>query len=440
MNYQNKSSSFYVSRDIQYLIGQKVVENTRFVDDGFFKIFCCPNFFRLSALDSIAKLSILTLNNAKIQFRSANGKDSLIIDLSKCVGYVYLKRLLELIVKYSFNAIKEIHLISLKDVDFDKFMGTLLILEGVVNVISLPYEFGNRRSKKMEKLIQNNLKTLVSLKHLTHPLVLPREMREKLVAIHTSTLRNGTLEREQDFFAFYTSGASLPPVLEPLATNGVSMRIEVHRLSQPFRAAERAFASHGCRSMDLLSKIVSLKFTSIILAAIETESINKLLNKLAKSQQVFPKLTNLEVEFKFLDAYPNNYSQLMYFDDEENDIVSPMALDTLNLSQILINWISSSNFPFKVFAKVCLSVDYVIGENENKNDVLERAMRETNLTLTGTRWAQIKWNNIVNYCSAREQVEINDQLKFEFALDYRSSTYSQKSYTDDVLFNIGHSL
>uniref|UniRef100_A0A915LQP8 Uncharacterized protein n=1 Tax=Meloidogyne javanica TaxID=6303 RepID=A0A915LQP8_MELJA len=74
MNYQNKSSSFYVSRDIQYLIGQKVVENTRFVDDGFFKIFCCPNFFRLSALDSIAKLSILTLNNAKIQFRSANGK------------------------------------------------------------------------------------------------------------------------------------------------------------------------------------------------------------------------------------------------------------------------------------------------------------------------------------------------------------------------------
>uniref|UniRef100_A0A915MLM0 Uncharacterized protein n=1 Tax=Meloidogyne javanica TaxID=6303 RepID=A0A915MLM0_MELJA len=81
------------------------------------------------------------------------------------------------------------------------------------------------------------------------------------------------------------------------------MRIEVHRLSQPFRAAERAFVSHGCRSMDLLSKIVSLKFTSIILAAIETESINKLLNKLAKSQQVFPKLTNLEVEFKFLDAY-----------------------------------------------------------------------------------------------------------------------------------------
>jgi len=46
-------------------------------------------------------------------------------------------------------------------------------------------------------------------------------------------------------------------------------------------------------------------------------------------------------------------------------------------------------------------------------------MRETNLTLTGTRWAQIKWNNVVNYCSAREQVEINDQLKFEFALDYR---------------------
>jgi len=60
----------------------------------------------------------------------------------------------------------------------------------------------------------------------------------------------------------------------------------------------------------------------------------------------------------------------MYFDDEENDIVSPMALDTINLAQILINWISSSNFPFKVFAKVCLSVDYVIGENENKNDVV----------------------------------------------------------------------
>uniref|UniRef100_A0A915LZ58 Uncharacterized protein n=1 Tax=Meloidogyne javanica TaxID=6303 RepID=A0A915LZ58_MELJA len=49
---------------------------------------------------------------------------------------------------------------------------------------------------------------------------------------------------------------------------------------------------------------------------------------------------------------PNNYSQLMYFDDEENDIVSPMALDTINLSQIIINWISSSNFPFKVFAKM----------------------------------------------------------------------------------------
>ena len=59
--------------------------------------------------------------------------------------------------------------------------------------------------------------------------------------------------------------------------------------------------------MDLLSKIVSLKFTSIILAAIETESINKLLNKLAKSQQVFPKLTNLEVEFKFLDAYVSSF-------------------------------------------------------------------------------------------------------------------------------------
>ncbi|KAL7070420.1 hypothetical protein ACQ4LE_010432 [Meloidogyne hapla] len=433
MNYQNIA----VSRDVQTLIGQKVVEKCRFVDDGFFKIFCCPNFYRLSALSSISRLSILTLNCAKIQLRSANGKDSLIIDLSKFSGYVYLKRLIELMFNYSGYCIKEIHFISLKDVDFDKLMGILQNLTGV-KVLSLPYEFANRRSKKMEKLIQNNVNSLVALKHLTHPLVLPREMRERLVAIHTSTLRNGTLEREQDFFAFYTSGASLPSVLEPLAKNGVSMRIEVHRLNKPFRSAKTAFASHGCRSMNLLSKIVLLKFTSIILSAIESKSIHKLLTNLVKAHQIFPKLTNLEVEFKLLDAYPNNYSQIT--DIEENDVVSPMALDSLNLSEILIGWINSQTFPFKVFAKVCLSVDYVLSENENKNEMLERAMRETTLSLTGTRWAQIKWNNIGSYCFAREQIEINEQSKFEYSLDYRSSIYSQKSYTDDVLFNIGHSL
>lgn len=55
--------------------------------------------------------------------------------------------------------------------------------------------------------------------------------------------------------------------------------------------------------MDLLSRIVILKFTSIILSVLDNPSVQKLLNKLTDAQHVFPKLTILEVELKLLDAY-----------------------------------------------------------------------------------------------------------------------------------------
>lgn len=62
-------------------------------------------------------------------------------------------------------------------------------------------------------------------------------------------------------------------------------------------------------------------------------------------------------------------------DDRENDVVSPMALDSIRLADLLIAWINSNTFSFKVFAKVCLSVDYVISENEDKNEMVKKFLK-----------------------------------------------------------------
>lgn len=46
-------------------------------------------------------------------------------------------------------------------------------------------------------------------------------------------------------------------------------------------------------------------------------------------------------------------------------------------------------------------------------------MRETNLSLTGTQWENIQWKFDGNNCLASKQIEINEQTKFEYLLDYR---------------------
>lgn len=77
-----------------------------------------------------------------------------------------------------------------------------------LTVLNLPYEFDsfgrNGNDKKLHKLIQKNARTLQSLHHLIHPISLPNEIRQKVIAINCATLRTGTLERvNQSLFPFW---------------------------------------------------------------------------------------------------------------------------------------------------------------------------------------------------------------------------------------------
>ena len=47
-----------------------------------------------------------------------------------------------------------------------------------------------------------------------------------------------------------------------------------------------------------------------------------------------------------------------------------MVLDSIRLAELTIDWLNFQVSPFYVSAKVCLSVDYVIGENEDKNEIV----------------------------------------------------------------------
>ena len=423
-----------LNRDSQLLVGQCIARG-ELVDAGFFNFFQCTRTIRFSALSTLSRLKIFTVNQNEAQLRSPDGKHSLRIDLSEKrvkeetgkkakvvekTGLLNLKRIITMATAHAQSPTNifflEVYFISAQKLDFAELLKILSPLHGI-KVISLPYELEKCYIRQLERFVHNNAETLAALKHLKdRQMAVPMKMRDKLVAINTSTLRSGTLQEEIDFFAYYTSEAVLPKELIA-REDGILLRICVNRHNDPFRVIRRA--ASGVSSPR--EKITELHFSSSM--HFDTSSAQTLLNALANSRKTFPNLKRLHFKLTMLDSWPSNF-----IGDEEGDselaLVSPMAAGSLLLANHTQAWLHGQTFPFYVSAKVCLEVDYMLKTGEDGQQILRNAMKQTEDAF-GQRWQPLQWINSgtgVENATAQRGEMLGQNAEFHFKIKYKTLT------------------
>ncbi|KAL3112718.1 hypothetical protein niasHT_019692 [Heterodera trifolii] len=450
MESAGSSSQPILNRDLQILVGEQIFTGIcgpgRYISNGFFNLFEAGPTVKSSVVSVLSKMTVFTMNECRAQISSPTDKMKfLCIDFRKSSGYLFLKKLVQIMNESKGKFFEVLHLICLKGVYIERLFDIFLMLNDLT-IINLPYEFDsfsrNGETKILDKLIGKNAATLHSIHHLVYPFQLFPNIRNRIIAINSATLRTGTMERECDFFAFYMNPSNCPKEFLPPKFGGISMSISINRCKEVLRSVKRALQRDKLRS-----EITKLRLLSTF--DFDEKSAQILLTQIERIRSTLPKVRSLNIELRAVEFNPN---QDLYSNDDfaDSNLIPSSASACSHVSLFFLDWMRKMKMgDIEIDGCVRLDVDYHCGEkgetdDEARNILLERTLRETITRAADQLWVPQLQNSVTarNGCaSASAEVRVADKLNFKFCIEFRSITYCEMpAHLQENLFRVINSL
>lgn len=357
-------------RDLLIEFGEQIVQrSSKYVNSTTFKYLFINEIIREASLNKLAKFKVLTIDNGhgRLSERNTEAANNLHFNFVTDTKALHnLKSLIKIMIAARGKFVTEIHLNSFAYINVSELMDALCLLKDVT-FISFPYElhvFNGVDSDQLSRLIGQNEKSLNCLKHVTSASLVPKNLRHNLEKVVSTTLRNGTLTEEEDFYAFYGKDLTSNNADEEASKNDdtFTMSISVHRKDHVFRAAKRVFIKRRVSKIKLR-----------VVYHFDASTAIGFLNKLKSLNSSFTSLQELDLEMTIMDSDPTLEEDLYY--DTSECIVPHSARHINEMAQSSVEWLRTNKLPFKFRLTTLLEVDFE--RKEHDENLLTNAAKET---------------------------------------------------------------